>query len=64
MLKVQIFDGADEPLTFICEQTMEWYKNNLKDNRVVVVGLTEIKTSALITIPIRQYIVKVSEIEE
>lgn len=66
MIKVRVqLDGNQFGyVTYICKQTIEWYKDALADDNVILIGLTEANTGALITIPIKRYIVEVSEIVE
>lgn len=68
MIKVRVqLDGNQFGyVTYICKQTMEWYKDVLAliDDNVTLIALTEANTGALITIPIKRYIVEVSEIVE
>ena len=66
MIKVRVqLDGNQFGyVTYICKQTIEWYKDALANDNVVLIGLTEANTGALITIPIKRYIVEVSEIVE
>lgn len=68
MIKVRVqLDGNQFGyVTYICKQTIEWYKAALAlvDNDVALIELTEANTGALITIPIKRYIVEVEKIDE
>lgn len=65
-VKVQLDGNQFGYVTYICEQTIEWYKDALAlvDNDVTLIALTEVNTGALITIPIKRYIVEVEKIDE
>ena len=51
-------------VTYVCKQTIEEYKNALAHDNIELIELTEANMGALITIPIKRYVVEVSEIVE
>lgn len=63
-VKVQLDGNQFGYVTYICKQTIEEYKDTLAHDNIELIGLTEANTGALITIPIKRYIVEVSEIVE
>lgn len=61
MIKVQVFDGTENPIEVIAkgdlEDFIEW------TNQGKIVGVAEKDTDALLTIPILKYPVKVTQLE-
>lgn len=65
MIKIRIhLDGNEQGyLTYTCKESMEEYMELLSEP-LTLIGLTEKDTEALITIPIKKYVIEVWSIDE
>ena len=65
MIKVRIHLDGNECgyLTYACKETIEQYKDYLTSGASVI-GLTEINSDALITIPFKRYVVEAWSADE
>ena len=61
MIKVQVFDGTENPIEVIAEGDVEDFVQ--WSNQSKIVGIVEKDTEALFTIPILKYPVKVIQLE-
>jgi hypothetical protein len=60
MIKVRIqLDGNEYGyLTYTCKETIEQYQDYVANSPTSLIALTEAETGALITIPLRRYVVE------
>lgn len=60
MINVRIhLDGNDYGyITYACKETIEQYQDYITNSPTSLITLTEMNTNALITIPLRRYVVE------
>ena len=66
MIKVRVqLDGNNYGyVTYICKETIEQYQDYITNSPTSLIALTEADTDALITIPLKRYVVEAWEISE
>ena len=66
MIKVRVqLDGNDYGyVTYACKETIEQYQDYVANSPTSLIALTEVDTDALITIPLRRYVVEAWAIDE
>ena len=66
MIKVRVqLDGNEQGyLTYTFKETMEEYMEHISNSSTLIIGLTEVDTNSLVTIPLRRYVVEVWEVDE
>ena len=57
MIKIQVFDGIDEPITFISDITIEDFFEWSNDSKLIAVP--EYNTDSMFIIPITKYVTKI-----
>ena len=57
MIKIQVFDGTDEPITFISDITIEDFFEWSNDSKLIAVP--EYNTDSMFIIPITKYVTKI-----
>ena len=66
MIKIRVqLDGNEQGyLTYTFKETMEEYREYVSDSSTLLIGLTEVDTNSLVTIPLRRYVVEAWEVDE
>ena len=66
MIKVRVqLDGNNFGyVTYICKETIEQYQDYVANSPTSLIALTEADTDALITIPLKRYVVEAWEVDE
>ena len=66
MIKVRVqLDGNKQGyLTYTFKETMEKYREYVSDPSTLLIGLTEVDTNHLVTIPLRRYVIEAWEVDE
>jgi len=57
MVKIQIFDETDEPITFISDITIKDFFEWSNDNKLI--AIPEYKTNNVFIIPTTKYVIKI-----